>query len=117
MGATETGARGQRRGKPSKVGEKLVIISLHLQPKLLELIDTIIKESGLFANRSEYLRFAVTWFTIYLLHTGYNVLRLRIDPRTIAELAKELAAHAEMLSSTMPGTSVEDPDNQILDAK
>ena len=47
---------------PRKVGnEKMVIISVHVPPRMLEMIDRLV-DAGYYANRSEAIRAALSEF-------------------------------------------------------
>ena len=47
--------------KKARFGEKLRIISVHLPPKMLEMIDRLV-HAGYFSNRSEFIRAALSEF-------------------------------------------------------
>jgi len=64
---------------PRKNGsEKMQIISVHLPPKMIEMIDRLV-HAGYFSNRSEFIRAAISEFL--------NKWAATIQPRNGAESA------------------------------
>lgn len=51
----------KERKKQKRKEEKMVIISVHVTPKMLEVMDNLVKQ-GYYANRSELIRAAISEF-------------------------------------------------------